>query len=137
MRDLKPQLDILLAESDEDDYLLFLEAIRDSGQALAIKRVRDGQELVDFFLGPEKKLNSPVKVIIVDIKMPRLSGIEAIAAIRLNSELQKIPIIVFSGSCSPVDIDLCYSLGVNSFHQKPISYEGWVQFVKTVRSNCL
>jgi len=125
----------LLAESDEDDYLLFLEAVRDSGRALAIKRVRDGQELVDFLLGPEKKLNSPVKVIIVDIKMPRLNGIEAIAAIRLNSEIQKIPIIVFSSSCSPADIDLCYSLGVNSFHQKPISYEGLVQFVKTIRDN--
>jgi len=125
----------LLAESDEDDYLLFLEAVRDSGRALAIKRVRDGQELVDFLLGPEKKLNSPVKVIIVDIKMPRLNGIEAIAAIRLNSEIQKIPFIVFSSSCSPADIDLCYSLGVNSFHQKPISYEGLVQFVKTIRDN--
>ena len=125
----------MLAESDEDDYLLFLEAVRDSGRALAIKRVRDGQELVDFLLGPEKKLNSPVKVIIVDIKMPRLNGIEAIAAIRLNSEIQKIPIIVFSSSCSPADIDLCYSLGVNSFHQKPISYEGLVQFVKTIRDN--
>ena len=125
----------MLAESDEDDYLLFLEAVRDSGRALAIKRVRDGQELVDFLLGPEKKLNSPVKVIIVDIKMPRLNGIEAIAAIRLNSEIQKIPFIVFSSSCSPADIDLCYSLGVNSFHQKPISYEGLVQFVKTIRDN--
>jgi len=128
---LSGRLDILYAEDDGEDFSLFLDAVRENGFSFNIQRVNDGQELVDFF---SKKTSRLPKLIISDLNMPKKNGFEAVREIRRKSLLSKIPIIIFSNSKSPEEVRLSYDLGVNSFIQKPLSYQEHLQCIKNIHS---
>ena len=128
---LSKSLDILYAEDDGEDFSLFLDAVRENGFSFNIQRVNDGQELVDFFSEETSKLP---KLIISDLNMPKKNGLEAVREIRRKSLLSKIPIIIFSDSKSPEEVQLSYDLGVNSFIQKPLSYQEHLQCIKNIHS---
>ena len=128
---LSKSLDILYAEDDGEDFSLFLDAVRENGFSFNIQRVNDGQELVDFFSETTSKLP---KLIISDLNMPKKNGLEAVREIRRKSLLFKIPIIIFSNSKSPEEVRLSYDLGVNSFIQKPLSYQEHLQCIKNIHN---
>jgi CheY-like chemotaxis protein len=131
MGHLSGKLDILYAEDDGEDFSLFLDAVQENGFSYNIHRVNDGQELVDFFSEETSKLP---KLIISDLNMPKKNGLEAVREIRRKSLLSKIPIIIFSDSKSPEEVQLSYDLGVNSFIQKPLSYQEHLQCIKNIHS---
>ena len=131
MGHLSGKLDILYAEDDGEDFSLFLDAVQENGFSYNIHRVNDGQELVDFFSEETSKLP---KLIISDLNMPKKNGLEAVREIRRKSLLSKIPIIIFSDSKSPEEDQLSYDLGVNSFIQKPLSYQEHLQCIKNIHS---
>lgn len=125
---------ILLAEDDEDDFLLTQKAFKESRILNELRRVKDGEELMDYLLhrnaysDPE---NSPAPVLILmDLNMPRKSGREAIREIKSNPNLKKIPVIALTTSQAQEDVDLVYDLGVNSFIRKPVSFDQLVKVVK-------
>ncbi len=124
-------LDILYAEDDGEDFSLFLDAVQENGFSFNIQRVNDGQELVDFFAETTSELP---KLIISDLNMPKKNGLEAVREIRRKSVLSKIPIIIFSGSKSPEEVQLSYDLGVNSFIQKPLSYQEHLLCIKNIHN---
>ena len=128
---LSGTLDILYAEDDGEDFSLFLDAVQENGFSFNIQRVNDGQELVDFFAETTSKLP---KLIISDLNMPKKNGLEAVREIRRKSLLSKIPIIIFSNSKSPEEVQLSYDLGVNSFIQKPLSYQEHLQCIKNIHN---
>jgi CheY-like chemotaxis protein len=125
-------LDILYAEDDGEDFSLFVEAVRENGFSFNIQRVNDGQELVDFF--SEETSKKLPKLIISDLNMPKKNGLEAVREIRRKSLFSKIPIIIFSDSKSPEEVRLSYDLGVNSFIQKPLSYQEHLQCIKNIHN---
>ena len=131
MGQLSGTLDILYVEDDGEDFSLFLDAVRENGFLFNIQRVNDGQELVDFFSGITSRLP---KIIISDLNMPKKNGLEAVREIRRKSLPSKIPIIIFSNSKSPEEVQLSYDLGVNSFIQKPLSYQEHLQCIKNIHS---
>jgi CheY-like chemotaxis protein len=131
MGQLPGNLDILYAEDDGEDFSLFLDAVRENGFSFNIQRVNDGQELVDYFA--ETTPNLP-KLIISDLNMPKKNGLEAVREIRRKSFLSRIPIIIFSSSKSPDEVRQSYDLGVNSFIQKPLSYQEHLQCIKNIHS---
>ena len=131
MGHLSGKLDILYAEDDGEDFSLFLDAVQENGFSYNIHRVNDGQELVDFFSEETSKLP---KLIISDLNMPKKNGLEAVREIRRKSLLFKIPIIIFSNSKSPEEVRLSYDLGVNSFIQKPLSYQEHLQCIKNIHN---
>jgi len=122
-------LDILYAEDSEDDFSMFLDSVRENGLSFNIQRVNDGQELVDYF---SKEIAPLPKLIICDLNMPRKNGFEAVREIREKPFLNKTPIIIFSNSQSNEDVKLSYDLGVNSFIQKPLSYQTHIECVKSI-----
>jgi len=124
---LKP-LNILYAEDCEDDFSMFIESVEESGLSLTIHRVNDGQKLVDYFSGEPSLPN----LIISDLNMPGKNGFDAVREIRKKSLLVRIPIIIFSNSTSMSDVQQSYDLGVNSFIQKPLSYQEHLKCVKTL-----
>ncbi len=129
---------ILLADDDEDDRLLAIEALREAKLANDIATVADGEELMDY-LHHRGKYSDPASsprpgLILLDLNMPRKDGREALDEIRADADLRRIPIVVLTTSEAEEDILRTYELGVNSFITKPVSFEGLVQIMRTLRS---
>lgn len=127
---------ILLAEDDEDDYILTSDALRESHVTNEIFWVRDGEELMDYlyrrgaYADPEV---SPCPgLILLDLNMPRKDGREALQEIKASPELRRIPVVVLTTSKTEEDIIRSYDLGVNSFIQKPVNFDQFVQVIKVL-----
>jgi len=126
----------LLAEDDDDDYLITLDALSELGLEKNVKRVKDGDELMKYLLHQppfEQEDDSPTPdMIFLDLNMPRKDGREALKEIKSNSELKKIPIIILTTSNSPDDIASTYEYGANSYIQKPDSYDRFIEIFRII-----
>lgn len=109
---------ILLADDDADDRELFEEALSDIHPDAVLTTAQDGEELM-FIL---KNYHKP-DLLFLDLNMPRKNGKECLHEIVKHPELQKIPIIIYSTSVNPTDIEETFSLGAILFFRKPNSYE--------------
>ena len=127
---------ILIAEDDEDDYLLTIEALKEAGVDTQVKWVKDGEELMNYLepLGAGNKLSRRdfPSLILLDLNMPRKDGREVLDEIKKNDSLRKIPIIVLTTSKAETDINHAYDLGVNSYIQKPVRFDDFVEAVKVL-----
>ncbi len=127
---------ILLAEDDEDDYVLISEALKESKIANTIKWVKDGVELMDYLLRQgayEDPQSSPKPyLILLDLNMPRKDGREALREIKSNPKLRHIPVVVLTTSSMDEDLIASYDLGVNSYIRKPVNFSDFVEVVKTL-----
>jgi CheY-like chemotaxis protein len=127
---------ILIAEDDEDDYLLTIEALKEAGVDSQIKWVKDGEELMDYLepVGTAIKKSSPdfPSLILLDLNMPRKDGREVLDEIKKNNTLRKIPVVVLTTSKAETDINHAYDLGVNSYIQKPVRFNEFVEVIKVL-----
>ena len=129
---------ILLADDDEDDRMLAIDALREAKLANDIVTVNDGEELMDYLYRrgeySDPRSSPRPGLILLDLNMPKKDGREALNEIRADPELRRIPIVVLTTSEAEEDILRTYELGVNSFITKPVSFEGLVRIMKTLRS---
>jgi CheY-like chemotaxis protein len=126
---------ILMADDDPEDCMLTREALIESRLANTINVVSDGEELMDY-LWNRGKYTDPVSaprpgLILLDLNMPRLDGREALALIKKDPNLRRIPIIVLTTSKAEEDVFRSYDLGANSYITKPVSFEAMVAITKT------
>ncbi len=132
-----PSAPILMAEDDQDDRFLTKKAIERNKISNPFVTVADGGELIDYLYrrGKYSELDmDPFPCfILLDLKMPRLDGREALRIIKKDEKLKRIPVVIMSGTKSPEDIHACYDEGANSYIVKPSSYEGLVQTVETLK----
>jgi CheY-like chemotaxis protein len=128
---------ILLVEDDENDIFFFQRAAREAAIHNHISIARDGAEAVEYLAGSHKfadRLQYPVPcLVILDLKMPRKTGLEVLHWLRTQSLFKTIPVIVFSSSGQPEDIERAYRLGANAFVIKPPSLEKRTEFAKLVK----
>jgi CheY-like chemotaxis protein len=122
---------ILLTDDDEEDLQMTLEALRESRLGNDLRTTRDGEELMDYLFHRGRYADpsdSPTPgLILLDLNMPKKDGREALAEIKANPELRKIPVIVLTTSKAEEDIFRSYDLGVNSFITKPVTFAGLVE----------
>ncbi len=127
---------ILLADDDEDDCYLIKEGFEENCISNDLHIVNDGEDLMDYLnhRGDFSKINSFPKpdLILLDLNMPRKNGIEALAEIKQDPGLRKIPVVVLTTSEADEDIIKTYDLGVNSFITKPVSFDGLVEVIRTI-----
>lgn len=127
---------ILIADDDADDCQLALEALEEARLANDVRFVRDGQELLEYLRrqdGYEAAAKSPRPgLILLDLNMPRKDGREALAEIKGDPALRRIPIVVLTTSKAEEDIYRTYDLGVSSYIQKPVTFDGLVQVMRAV-----
>jgi CheY-like chemotaxis protein len=132
---LKPST-ILVAEDDDDDYLLTEHALREAKLLNPLARVTDGQELMDYLerRGPfrDRGRYPPPALILLDLNMPRKDGREALHDIKGNEVLRHLPVVVLTTSKAEEDIVRSYDLGVNSFIIKPVTFGGLVEAVRVL-----
>lgn len=124
---------ILIAEDNDMDLELALEALDSLNLANKIEVARDGKEALDFLYTRGKFEDRdpalPV-VILLDIKMPKVTGIEVLQEIKLDETFKNIPVVMLTSSKEEKDIARCYELGVNAFVVKPVDFD---QFNKAIR----
>jgi CheY-like chemotaxis protein len=127
---------ILIAEDDDDDFMLTRDALREAHLLNPLMRVKDGQELLDYLHrhGPykdRKKYPRP-SLILLDLNMPRKDGREALREIKAEASMRHFPIVVLTTSRAEEDIVRSYDLGVNSFIIKPVTFPGLVDAVRVL-----
>ena len=125
---------ILLADDDPDDRDLVKKAFNKTGLPYVFDTVGDGRELVDYLAditehSPNKRYPS---LILLDLNMPRLSGLEALCMIRQHAVTQYIPVVIFSTTSSEEDIQTSYAAGCHSFIVKPLDFQGLTQVLHNV-----
>ena len=127
------EVEIVLVEDDPNDAELITRSLRKHNLANKIVLLRDGAEAVDFFLGPGcsagKSAKREPKVILLDIKLPKVDGIEVLRRLRADERTKEIPVVILTSSNQERDIATAYKLGINSFVTKPIKFD---EFAKVV-----
>src|SRR6516225_8856860 len=119
------EIDILLVEDNPNDAELTLRALRKSDIGARLAIARDGAEALDYLLGGKPK----PKVVFLDLKLPKIDGIEVLRRLRADDRARSIPVVVLTSSQEERDITECYKLGVNSYVVKPVEFE---KFYKAV-----
>lgn len=129
-------LTILIAEDDENDIQLLEVALRRAGIVNPLQFVSDGEEAIDYLCQRGRftdRLQFPFpSVVILDIKMPRFSGLEVLHWLRDHPECSIIPSIVLSASAEPQDVQQAYELGASTYFQKPPSIEELTELMRTI-----
>ena len=126
---------ILLAEDNPKDVELTLEALSEHNLANHVVVVKDGVEAMEYlrYEGNYKLRNqgNPA-VLLLDIKMPRMDGIEVLKAIRSDDKLKTIPVVILTSSREEPDLKKCYELGVNAYVVKPVNFKNFMDAVKQI-----
>jgi CheY-like chemotaxis protein len=127
---------ILMADDDAEDCMLVREALRENGRPHELAFVRDGEELLDYLCRRgeyqgAKDLPRP-DLILLDLKMPKKDGREALRELKTNPRFRQIPVVVLTTSTDRDDIGFCYDMGVNSYITKPVTFRGLVQLMDTL-----
>jgi CheY-like chemotaxis protein len=125
---------ILLADDDEEDRELARDALQDSRLANEMKFVVDGQDLLDYLRheGRWAEQYAPRPgIILLDLNMPKMDGREALAEMKADDSLRRIPVVVLTTSKDEADVLSSYDLGVSSFITKPVTFGGLVDVMKT------
>lgn len=128
---------IVMAEDDDDDFELSRLAFEKGHVDTPVFRVKDGEELMDFLLRrgayrEPPELPSPL-LILLDLRMPKKDGFEALAEIKANPDLKRIPVAVLTTSNEDRDISRCYDLGCNSYIKKPVGVAELAKAVQAVK----
>jgi two-component system, chemotaxis family, response regulator Rcp1 len=129
------ELQILLVEDNEGDILLTLEAFKELKVSNTVAVVRDGAEAIEFLKkeGQFRDCAMP-NLILLDINMPRLNGIEVLEFIKNDEKLKKIPVVMLTTSSSDADIAACYERSANCFITKPMDFEKFLDIVQSIES---
>jgi CheY-like chemotaxis protein len=131
-------LTILHIEDDLNDVLLIARAFRKTESVAQLQVVNDGEQAVQYLSGANsfaQRDKFPVpSLVLLDLKLPRKSGIEVLEWIRAQPGLKRIPVVMLTSSRQPIDINRAYDLGVNAYLVKPVSFDALVEMVKTLDS---
>jgi two-component system response regulator len=130
------ELDILLVEDNQDDMDLALHALRRENLANSIFVARDGEEALDFLFCrgafAERSFDHPPKLVLLDLKLPKIDGMEVLRQLKSDARTKTIPIIMMTSSKEERDLVNSYELGVNSYIQKPVNFDQFRETVKLV-----
>ena len=124
---------ILIAEDDEGHAGLIRKNLQRAGIVNPLVHFKDGHEVLDFlFRKPGAIGREPGKayVLLLDIRMPKLDGVEVLAAIKQDEELRKLPVIMITTTSDPREVEKCHALGCNNYITKPVDYEAFVQAIR-------
>ena len=129
-------VDILLVEDSPDDADLALHALRKEKLSNNIFIARDGEEALEFIFCRgafvARTFDHPPKLVLLDLKLPKIDGMQVLKAIKLDARTKAIPVVILTSSKEERDLISGYDLGVNSFIQKPVDFEQFRETVKRV-----
>ncbi|MEO0582126.1 MAG: response regulator [Bacteroidota bacterium] len=130
-------ISILVAEDDEEDRMLLMDAMQEGRLRNSMTFVHDGEQLLDYLAGrgvyEDRKTYPMPGLILLDLNLPRIDGREALKVIKEHIQWRRIPVIILTTSQAEQDILKSYDLGVNSFITKPVTFDGLVEVTRTLQ----
>jgi two-component system response regulator len=127
-------VEILFAEDNIDDATLTMRALKKCGLTNPIFHVKDGAEALEFMnckgAYSTRNITNQLKLILLDLKMPKVSGMEVLEQLKSNSKFKSIPVVILTSSKEDPDIKRCYELGANSYIVKPVESDNFFQTIK-------
>src|ERR1700757_1452570 len=127
------EVEIMLVEDNPDDAALTIRALKKQNIANKLIHLKDGVEALDFIYGKGnyagRNIQITPKVILLDLKMPKVNGMEVLEKLKSDETTKSIPIVMLTSSAEDPDIEKCYQLGANSYIVKPVEFE---EFTKAV-----
>jgi two-component system response regulator len=122
-------VEIVMVEDNVDDAALALRALKKNSLANKLVHLKDGAEALDFFFCTGayagRNMDNTPKVVLLDLKMPKINGIEVLEKLKSDDRTKLIPVVVLTSSAEDPDIRRCYELGVNSYIVKPLGFEAF------------
>lgn len=129
-------VEILFAEDSIDDATLAIRALTKSGFTNKIHHVKDGAEALDFIYGKgmyaSRNIKEHPKLILLDLKMPKVTGMQVLEKIKSDPDLKSIPVIILTSSKEDPDVKKCYALGANSYVVKPVDSNDFFFAIKEI-----
>lgn len=127
------QVEVLLVEDNMHDAEMTIRSLKKVNLANNLVHVKDGEEALDFIFARGKfagrDIDNGPKVVLLDIKMPKVDGIEVLRQLKANDATKTIPVVIMTSSKEEQDIISSYKLGVNSYVVKPVDFEGFAKAV--------
>lgn len=123
---------LILAEDDDGHANLVQRNLRRAGFVNAMVHVRDGQEALDFIRGEGDHLGrtlSDFVLLLLDINMPRVDGVEVLRRIKADPSTARIPVIMLTTTDDPREVERCYELGCSVYLTKPVEYDGFIEAI--------
>ena len=130
-------VEILLVEDNVVDAELTIRSLQKHNMANNLVHMKNGKEALDFIFATGKYANerdiqySP-KLILLDIQMPKVNGIEVLEKIKTDPRTKSIPVVILTSSKEHPDVEKCYALGANSYIVKPVNFESFAEAIKTL-----
>jgi two-component system response regulator len=130
-------IEVLLVEDSMDDAELTIRELKKNHLANNLFHTKDGAEALDFIFARGvyegiRDIKYPPKIILLDIQMPKMNGIEVLTIIKTNDLTRATPVIMLTSSKEDPDIQRCYKLGANSYIVKPVNFEGFTEAIKSL-----
>lgn len=130
-------VEILLVEDNPDDAELTIRELTKHNMAGNLVHVKDGEEALEFIFATGKYKNIRdvahlPRLMLLDIQMPKVNGIEVLEKIKLDPLTKSIPVVILTSSNESPDITKCYNLGANSYIVKPVNFDGFSQAIKNI-----
>jgi len=122
-------IEILLAEDNSADAEMTLRALKRNNLANRVRWVKDGEEALEYLFGEGTR---PPKLVLLDIKMPKVDGIEVLRRLKADPATQSIPVVVMTSSNEDRDVVESYRLGVNSYIVKPVQFDAFMETVAKI-----
>ncbi|MCE3294956.1 MAG: response regulator [Crocinitomicaceae bacterium] len=127
------EVEILLVEDNVSDAELTIRALKKQNIANKLIHLKDGAQAIDYLFGEGdftgRNTDNVPRVILLDLKMPKVTGIEVLERIKADERTRKIPVVVLTSSKEDPDIQRCYDLGVNSYVVKPVDFDSFAKAV--------
>ena len=129
-------VEILFAEDSIDDATLTIRALVKSGFTNKLHHVKDGAEALDFIycrgIYALRNISEKPKLILLDLKMPKLTGMEVLEKIKSDPNFKSIPVVILTSSNEDPDVQKCYALGANSYIVKPVDSDNFFNAIKEI-----
>lgn len=130
-------VDVLLVEDNLSDAELTIREFRKNRLANNLVHVKDGEEALEFLFAEGKYAglrdsSYPPKVVLLDIQMPKVNGIEVLKKMKADDRTKSTPVVILTSSKEDPDIQQCYTLGVNSYIVKPVNFERFAEAIRNL-----
>ena len=133
----KNSVDILLVEDNINDAELAIRELKKHNMANNLVHLSDGEQALEFIFAHgkyngERTIEHPPKLVLLDIQMPKVNGIEVLEKIKSDPRTRAIPVVILTSSKEDPDIKKCYQLGANSYIVKPVNFESFAEAIKNL-----